>query len=124
MRNVAAITAGLLTLWAGEALAVEQFSKTPEGQRALKRAKEEGSEVYRHLNEAIWRPGVIGGFLGLRMSIVLFLVCLTQPAVVVNASGLAALGYWAYIHWDEPIWDAGTVSAAVLAILSIWAGEG
>jgi len=105
--TVAAIAVGIFTLLGAESFAAVQYSKTPEGRKARQKAKEEGSAVYKHLHEAILRPGVLGGIFGL-----------------VNTGALATVAYCGYMNWDQPSWDKRTVSAIVAGILALWAGEG
>lgn len=101
------VSAGLLALFAGEGLGAERYSKTPEGQKARRKAKEEGSELYKHVHEIILRPGLVGGLVG-----------------VVNTGVLATVAYYGYIHWDKPVWDRRNVSVISIGILSLFISEG
>jgi hypothetical protein len=106
-RVVTGTTAALIALLAGEALAAEQYSKTPEGKEAQKKAKEEGSAAYKQLNNLVWRPGVMGGLVGL-----------------VNVGVLGTMAYCAYLDWDKPEWDKPTMAAVAAGLVTLWAGEG
>lgn len=72
-----AATIGLLT---AEGYVAEQYIKTPRGQAEQRRVKQEGTLIYKHLHEQIFRPGVLGGLVGLGMSFLLscFLIQLTS----------------------------------------------
>jgi len=109
-RNPAAISstlAGAAAILAVEGYGVEQYRKTPRGHEEERRAKEEGTLIYKHLKEQVLRPGVLGGILGL-----------------VNTSILGAVGYYSYINWDKPHWDRRIVSAVSVGLLTLWGGEG
>lgn len=106
-KAISATVAASIALLSAEGFAVEKYSKTPKGQEEARRAKEEGSLIYRHLREQILRPGVLGGLLG-----------------IVNAGILGAVGYFSYINWNKPTWDRRVVSAVSVGILALWAGEG
>ncbi|KAK0455107.1 hypothetical protein EV421DRAFT_1761335 [Armillaria borealis] len=106
-KAISAAVAASIALLSVEGFAVEKYSKTPKGQEEARRAKEEGSLIYRHLREQILRPGVLGGLLG-----------------IVNAGILGTVGYFSYINWDKPTWDRRVVSAVSVGILALWSGEG
>ncbi|KAK0485675.1 hypothetical protein IW261DRAFT_1451495 [Armillaria novae-zelandiae] len=106
-KAISATVAASIALLSVEGFAVEKYSKTPKGQEEARRAKEEGSLIYRHLREQILRPRVLGGLLG-----------------IVNAGILSAVGYFSYINWDKPTWDRRVVSAISVGILALWTGEG
>ncbi|KAI5116453.1 hypothetical protein M0805_006174 [Coniferiporia weirii] len=97
----------ILALFGLEGVAAERYSQTPRGQAEKKRAKKEGAVMYRHAREAVLRPGVLGGVLGL-----------------LNVGVLSGVGYAAYTNWDRPTWDRGTVGAVSAGILGLWGGEG
>jgi len=103
--GTAAATA--VVLLGAEGYAAERYSKTPRGQDEARRAKLEGAALYRHSREAILRPGVLGGLLG-----------------VVNVGVLGTVGYFAYTTWDQPRWDRRIVSAVSVGLLTLWGGEG
>lgn len=72
---LSATAAATLALLSVEGYGAEKYSQTARGQAEARRAKEEGSLIYRHLQEAILRPGVLGGLVGLcELSIGLFLL--------------------------------------------------
>ncbi|PBK91354.1 hypothetical protein ARMGADRAFT_1105746 [Armillaria gallica] len=106
-KAISAAVAASIALLSVEGFAVEKYSKAPKGQEEARRAKEEGSLIYRHLREQILRPGVLGGLLG-----------------IVNAGILSTVGYFSYINWDKPTWDRRVVSAVSVGILALWSGEG
>lgn len=58
--------AATISLLSVEGYAAEKYRKTPRGQAEERRAKEEGTLLYKHLHEQILRPGVLGGLVGLR----------------------------------------------------------
>ncbi|KAJ3818399.1 hypothetical protein F5880DRAFT_1617408 [Lentinula raphanica] len=104
---IASTAAASLAILGIEGFLAEQYAQTPSGQREARRAKEEGTLIYKHLQENILRPGVLGGLLGL-----------------VNAAVLGTVGYFSYIHWDKPTWDRRIVSAVSVGLLTLWGGEG
>ena len=67
-RAIASTVAVAVALLGGEGYAAEQFRQTPQGKKEERRAREEGSLVYRHAREHILRPGVSGGIVGLGRS--------------------------------------------------------
>lgn len=62
---ISSTAAATLTLLTAEGFLAEKYRKTPRGQDEERRAKEEGTLIYKHLREIILRPGVLGGLLGL-----------------------------------------------------------
>ncbi|KAJ3788644.1 hypothetical protein GGU11DRAFT_818618 [Lentinula aff. detonsa] len=104
---IATTAAATLAILGVEGFATEKYAQTPQGQTEARRAKEEGTLIYKHLRENILRPGVLGGLLGL-----------------VNAAVLGSVGYFSYIHWDKPTWDRRIVSAVSVGLLTLWGGEG
>ena len=42
----------------------------------------------------------------------------------VNVGVLGTLGYFSYLHWDEPVWDRRYVAALTAGLLTFFAGEG
>ncbi|KAI5895139.1 uncharacterized protein SCHCODRAFT_02618691 [Schizophyllum commune H4-8] len=104
LSTTAAATFALLGL---EGYGAAWYANTPGGQAEAKKAKEEGTLVYRHAREQILRPGVLGGLLGL-----------------VNVGILGGLGYFSYTNWDKPTWDRRLVSAVSVGLLALWGGEG
>lgn len=42
----------------------------------------------------------------------------------VNVGVLGTLGYFSYLHWDEPIWDRRYLAAVTAGLLAFFAGEG
>jgi hypothetical protein len=67
--STAAAALGLLAI---EGYAAEQYRQTPRGQDEERRARKEGSAFYKHSKEAILRPGVLGGLVGVGK-------CLSSP---------------------------------------------
>jgi len=104
---ISSTVAATVALLSAEGYAAEQYRKTPRGQDEERRAKQEGTLIYKHLREQILRPNVLGGLVG-----------------VVNAGILGTIGYYSYVNWDKPSWDRRTVSAITLALLTLWTGEG
>lgn len=102
-------TAGIsaLVLFGVEGYAVDKYAQTPGGRENRRRAKEEGSDIYRHTREIVLRPGVMGGLIGL-----------------VNVGILGTVGYYAYTNWDRPTWDRGTVAAVSAGLIVLAGGEG
>ncbi|PAV24108.1 40S ribosomal S18-coprinopsis cinerea [Pyrrhoderma noxium] len=97
----------LLTLFGLEGYAAERYAQTPQGKEERKRAKEEGSKIYKHAREVVLRPGVLGGLVGL-----------------LNIGILGGVGYAAYVNWDSPRWDRRVVSAVSVGLLGITGAEG
>ncbi|KAF5370896.1 hypothetical protein D9758_002036 [Tetrapyrgos nigripes] len=64
-KAIAGTAAAAIALLSAETFAVEQYRQTPQGQEEERRAREEGTILYKHLREQILRPGVLGGLLGL-----------------------------------------------------------
>lgn len=62
---ISATAAATLALLSAEGYAAEKYHETPRGQAELKRAKQEGTLLYRHVQEIVLRPGVLGGLVGL-----------------------------------------------------------
>ncbi|KZT72039.1 hypothetical protein DAEQUDRAFT_763170 [Daedalea quercina L-15889] len=106
-RAIGTTAAATLFLLTGEGYAAEKYRQTVRGQAEEAKAKQEGAALYRYAREHIFRPGVLGGLVG-----------------VVNAGILGALGYYAYNEWDRPHWDRRTVSAISVGLLTLWSGEG
>ncbi|TRM65406.1 hypothetical protein BD626DRAFT_488682 [Schizophyllum amplum] len=104
LSSTAAATLALLGL---EGYGAAWYANTPGGKAEAKKAKEEGTLVYRHTREAVLRPGVLGGLLGL-----------------VNVGILGGVGYVSYTNWDKPSWDRRIVSAVSVGLLTLWGGEG
>ncbi|KAH7875178.1 hypothetical protein F5879DRAFT_888432 [Lentinula edodes] len=104
---IASTTAAALAILGVEGFAAEKYAQTPKGQNEARRAKEEGTLIYKHLRENILRPGVLGGLLGL-----------------VNAAILGSVGYLSYIHWNKPTWDRRVVSAISVGLFTLWGSEG
>jgi nitrate reductase NapE component len=99
--------AGTLLLFGAEGVMAESYLQTPEGQREKQRAQDEGSALYRQTREIVLRPGVFGGLMGL-----------------VNVGILGGLGYTAYSHWDEPVWDRRYVAGITAGTLALFTGQG
>jgi hypothetical protein len=57
--------AATIALISVEGYAAEKYRKTPRGQAEEKRARKEGTLIYKHLHEQVLRPGVLGGLVGL-----------------------------------------------------------
>ncbi|KAG6820995.1 hypothetical protein H0H93_008624 [Arthromyces matolae] len=100
---VSSTFAAALALLSVEGYAAERYRKTPRGQAEEKRAREEGTLVYKHIREHLVRPGVLGGIIGL--------------------SVLGAVGYLSYAHWERPTWDRRVVSAVSVGLLTLWGAE-
>lgn len=62
---ISSTVVGGLVLLGGEGYLTEAYRKTAQGQEEERRAREEGSILYRHVREQILRPGVLGGLVGL-----------------------------------------------------------
>ncbi|KIY49374.1 hypothetical protein FISHEDRAFT_58279 [Fistulina hepatica ATCC 64428] len=106
-RIIGTTAAAALGLTAAEGFAVNAYQKTERGQAEERRAKEEGTFLYKHAREIVLRPGVLGGLVGL-----------------VNLAVLGTLGWVSYQHWDKPTWDRRTVSAVFVSLFTLWGGEG
>jgi len=95
-----------LALFSLEGYGADQLAKTPRGRDAKRRAKAEGSALYRHSREVVLRPGILGGLVGL-----------------LNLGVLGGVGYAAYDNWHVR-WDRRVVSAVSVGLLTLWSGEG
>jgi hypothetical protein len=62
---IGSTVAGGLALLCLEGYAAESYRKTPRGQEEERKAKEEGTLLYKHAREVVLRPGVLGGTVGL-----------------------------------------------------------
>ncbi|KAH7913881.1 hypothetical protein BJ138DRAFT_1058059 [Hygrophoropsis aurantiaca] len=98
---------GSVVMLSMEGYAAEKYRQTPSGRAEERRAREEGSLLYKHTREIVLRPGVLGGLVGL-----------------VNTAALATVGYYSYVNWDRPRWDRNVVSTVVVGLLALWGGEG
>ena len=70
-RVITSVVAASLAVVSLEGFATSKYAETPRGREEIRRAKEEGSLVYRYLHEHILRPKVLGGMLGLGTAFVL-----------------------------------------------------
>jgi len=104
---IASTAAATLAILGVEGFAAEKYAETDQGKAEARRAKKEGTLIYKHLRENILRPQVLGGLLGL-----------------MNAAILGSLGYLSYKNWDKPTWDRRTVTAISVGLLALWGGEG
>ncbi|KAG0707305.1 hypothetical protein DFH29DRAFT_896775 [Suillus ampliporus] len=109
-RNFTAISsaaAGVVLLIGTEGCAAEMYRKTPRGRQEEPRAREEGTLIYKQFREHIFRPGVLGGLVGLA-----------------NTAILGAVGYYSYVNWHKPKWNRDVVTAVSLGLFALWSGEG
>jgi len=106
-RIIGGTVAGGLALLAAEGALTEAYLETPEGQQEKQRAQEEGAAIYRQTKEVVLRPGVFGGLLGL-----------------VNVGILGGLGYYTYLHYDDPVWDRRWVVGTTAGLLALFTGQG
>jgi len=90
-----------------EGYAAEKYRKTARGQDEERRAREEGTLIYKHMREHILRPGVLGGIVGL-----------------INTAIIGTVGYLAYDNWNRPAWDRRVVSAVSIGLATLWGAEG
>ncbi|KIJ61358.1 hypothetical protein HYDPIDRAFT_31442 [Hydnomerulius pinastri MD-312] len=95
---VSSAVGGALLLLGTEGYAAEKYRKTPRGREEERRAREEGSLIYKHLREQILRP--------------------------VNTGIIGTVGYYSYLNWDKPRWNRDIVTAASVGLLALWGGEG
>ncbi|KAG2150613.1 hypothetical protein DEU56DRAFT_851327 [Suillus clintonianus] len=105
--SIGSAAAGALLLIGTEGYAVEKYRKTSIGRREERRAREEGTLIYKQLREHVFRPGVLGGLVGL-----------------VNTVILGAVGYYGYTTWHKPKWNRDVVTAVSFGLLTLWGGEG
>ncbi|KIK67009.1 hypothetical protein GYMLUDRAFT_238360 [Collybiopsis luxurians FD-317 M1] len=106
-KAIASTAAATFAILSAEGYAAEKYAQTPQGQAEARRAKKEGTLIYKHARESLLRPGVLGGLVGL-----------------VNAAILGTVGYFSYLHWDKPSWDRRIVSAVSVGLLTLWGAEG
>lgn len=62
---ISSVVAGTIALLSVEGFAAEKYRQTPSGREEERRAKEEGTLIYKHVREIVLRPGVLGGLVGL-----------------------------------------------------------
>jgi hypothetical protein len=55
---------GAIVLLSAEGALANAYAKTEAGRKEASRAKLEGALLYRHAEEIVLRPGVLGGLLG------------------------------------------------------------
>lgn len=106
-RNFTAIgsaAGGALLLIGTEGYAAEKYRGISEEERC---AGEQDTLLYKQFREHIFRPGVLGGLVGL-----------------VNTAILGAVGYYSYVNWDKPKWNRDVITAVSLGLLTLWGGEG
>ncbi|CAG7854845.1 SubName: Full=Uncharacterized protein {ECO:0000313/EMBL:CCA72283.1} [Serendipita indica DSM 11827] len=104
-RTIGASAAGVLVLLTAEGAYADSVLNTPDGARLRQEAEEEGSHLYRQTREIVLRPGVASGLFG-----------------IVNVGILGSLGYLAYSHWNEPVWDrryVGGLTAGTAALFTL-----
>lgn len=109
-RNFTAISsaaAGALLLIGTEGCAAEKYRQTPIGRQEERCAREEGTIIYKQLREHVFRPGVLGGFVGL-----------------VNTAILGAVGYYSYANWHKSKWNRDVVTVVAFGLFTLWGGEG
>ncbi|KAG1866744.1 hypothetical protein F4604DRAFT_2023346 [Suillus subluteus] len=83
------------------------YTKPSLRRQEERRAREEGTLIYMQLREHVFRPGVLGGLVGL-----------------VNTVILGAVGYYSYSNWHKPKWNRDVVTAVAFGLLTLWGGEG
>ncbi|OAX44170.1 hypothetical protein K503DRAFT_789071 [Rhizopogon vinicolor AM-OR11-026] len=106
-RNFTAIgsaAGGTLLLIGTEGYAIEKYRGIFEKKR---RIGEQDTLIYKQFREHIFRPGVLGGLVGL-----------------VNTAILGAVGYYSYVNWDKSKWNRDVVTTVSLGLLALWGGEG
>jgi len=106
-RPLSIIGGGIFTLFALEGFAADQYLETPQGQRELQRAEDEGHYLYNRTHEVVIRPGVFSGLLGFA-----------------NVAVLGGLGYITYTHWDTPAIDRRNISIATVGLITWFSGQG
>jgi hypothetical protein len=104
---ISSAAAGALLLIGTEGYAAKKYRQTPIGRQEERRAREEGTLIYKQLREHVLRPGVLGGLIGL-----------------VNTAILGAVGYYTYANWHKPKWNRDVVTAVTFGLLTLWGGEG
>jgi hypothetical protein len=129
-QNLTAISsaaAGALLLIGTEGYAAEKYRQTPIGRQEERRAREEGTLIYKHLREHVFRPGVLGGLVGLGTAdnyICRSLGMFIPHFSLVNTTILGAVGYYTYANWHTPKWNRNVVTAVAFGLLTLWGGEG
>ncbi|KAG2145955.1 uncharacterized protein EDB93DRAFT_1286790 [Suillus bovinus] len=104
---ISSAVAGALLLIGTEGYAVQKYRQTPIGRQEERRAREEGTLIYKQLREHVFRPGVLSGLVGL-----------------VNTAILGAVGYYSFVNWHKPKWNRDVVTAVAFGLLTLWGGEG
>lgn len=104
---ISSAAAGVLLLIGTEGYAAEKYRQTPIGRQEERRARDEGTLIYKHLREQVFRPNVFGGLVGL-----------------VNTTILGAVGYYTYANWHKPKWNRDVVTAVAFGLITLWGGEG
>ncbi|KAG5643611.1 hypothetical protein DXG03_000619 [Asterophora parasitica] len=62
---ISSTVAAAVALLSAEGFATEKYRQTERGRAEERRAKEEGTVIYKHLREQVLRPKVHGGIVGL-----------------------------------------------------------
>jgi len=101
--QTAAAAVGLLFV---EGYAAERHRQTPRRSEEDRREKK-GVLVYEKVREVVFRPGVLGGLMGL-----------------LNASVIGTLGYLAFTNWDRPHWSRRHLSSITVGLIALVSGEG
>lgn len=80
---ISSAAAGALLLIGTEGYAAQKYRQTPIGRQEERRAREEGTLIYKQLREHVFRPGVLGGLVGLgqRKTICRFLEMFIPPFI-------------------------------------------
>jgi hypothetical protein len=123
---ISSAAAGVLLLIGTEGYAAEKYRQTPIGRQEERRAREEGTLIYKHLREQVFRPNVLGGLVGL--GIVKIRICrffkMFISSFLVNTTILGAVGYYTYANWHKPKWNRDVVTAVAFGLITLWGGEG
>lgn len=121
---IGSAAAGTLLLIGTESYAAEKYRETPRGRQEERRAREEGTLLYKQFHEHVFRPGVLGGLVGLGQRRTYFARLLKVHTPQANTAILGAVGYYSYANWDKPKWNRDVVTAVSLGLLTLWSGEG
>jgi hypothetical protein len=124
---ISSAAAGALLLIGTEGYAAKKYRQTPIGRQEERRAREEGTLIYKQLREHVLRPGVLGGLIGLgqkKSHLSISRDIYSPPFSVVNTAILGAVGYYTYANWHKPKWNRDVVTAVTFGLLTLWGGEG
>jgi hypothetical protein len=116
---------GVAGLFLVEGEVAAAYARTPQGQRELARAKNEGHYLYNRSKEVILRPKFAGGVLGVGAYRSQHMhLWTTTNMLPVNVAVLGTLGYTVYTHWDLDVFTKKNVSIATIGLITWFSAQG